>query len=99
MSSFAVQAGGVGVLVNPLAPPPGSSAELWMRLHALAPEAVVILKPDHVRDLFVRWYGLRALGPRLFLPGDVPRTAREPIPPHLDRSTGGRGVLRGRTQQ
>ena len=72
VSSFAVRSGGVGVLLDPLAPPPGSSAALWERLGALAPEVVVILKPDHVRDLdlFVRWYGLRALGPRLFLPGD-----------------------------
>ncbi len=76
MSSFAVQAGGVGVLVNPLAPPPGSSAELWMRLHALAPEAVVILKPDHVRDLFVRWYVLA----RRLVSGCDSRVPRNPWP-------------------
>ncbi len=81
VSSFAVEAGGVGVLLDPLAPRPGSSAEVWARLDALAPQAVVILKPDHVRDvdLFVRWYGARALGPRLFWPNDVPRTALEPV--------------------
>ena len=97
VSSFAVDAGGVGVLLDPLAPPPGSSAALWERLDALAPEAVVILKPDHVRDvdLFVRWYGLRALGPRLFLPGDVPRTALEPVLPG-DELPGGLRALQQR---
>jgi hypothetical protein len=83
VSSFAVDAGGVGVLLDPLAPPAGSSAALWERLEALAPEAVVILKPDHVRDvdLFVRWYGLRALGPRLFLPATFPAPRWSPSCP------------------
>ena len=100
VSSFAVHVGGVGVLLDPLAPPPGSSAALWERLDALAPEAVVILKPDHVRDLdlFVRWYGLRALGPRLFLPGDVPRTALEPVLPGDELPGGLRALDDGRDQ-
>jgi glyoxylase-like metal-dependent hydrolase (beta-lactamase superfamily II) len=44
---------------------------------------VVILKPDHVRDvdLFVRRYGARAFGPWLFYPGDAPRSALTAIEP------------------
>jgi hypothetical protein len=44
---------------------------------------VVVLKPDHVRDvdLFVRWYGARAFGPSLFWPDDVPRTPLEAVQP------------------
>ena len=50
------------VLLDPLAPPPGAR-DVWARLDALRPEAVVVLKPDHVRDvdLFVRWYGAARL--------------------------------------
>ena len=60
VSSFAVRSGGVGVLLDPLAPPP-SAAEAWERIEALQADAIVIMKPDHVRDvdLFVRWYGPR----------------------------------------
>jgi hypothetical protein len=38
---------------------------------------------DHVRDvdLFVRWYGVRALGPVLFWRDDVPKTELEQIRP------------------
>jgi len=45
--------------------------------------AVVILKPDHVRhvDLFVRGYGARAFGPRLFFRNDIPDTELEWIEP------------------
>jgi glyoxylase-like metal-dependent hydrolase (beta-lactamase superfamily II) len=44
---------------------------------------VVVLKPDHVRDvdLFVRRYGARAFGPRLFFRHDIPDTELEPIEP------------------
>lgn len=86
VSSFAVESRGVGILLDPLAPPPGSSAALWARLDVLAPRVIVVLKPDHVRDvdLFVRWYGARALGPRLFWPDDVPRAPLEPVMPGDD---------------
>lgn len=81
VSSFAVRSRGIALLLDPLAPPPAASPELWTRIEAFGPEAVVVLKPDHVRDvdLFVRWYGLRGLGPRLFWPDDVPRTELEPV--------------------
>ena len=62
---------------------------------------VVVLKPDHVRDvdLFVRWFDARALGPFLFWPGDVPRTKLEPLRPGDELPGGlraqhdGRGAL------
>jgi hypothetical protein len=98
VSSFAVASRGTGVLLDPLAPRPGAAPELWARLDALAPRAVVVLKPDHVRDvdLFVRWYRARALGPRLFWPGDVPRTALEPVLPGDELPGGLRALDDGR---
>ena len=44
---------------------------------------VVILKPDHVRDVdvFVRRYGARAFGPYLFWRTNVPETDLEGIEP------------------
>jgi hypothetical protein len=63
--------------------PPALAAEVWKRLDARPPSSVVILKPDHVRhvDLFVRRYGARAFGPRLFLRDDIPETKLEWIEP------------------
>jgi hypothetical protein len=82
VSSFAVRSRGVAILLDPLAPPPRERA-IWERLDALAPTVVVVLKPDHVRDvdLFVRWYGARAYGPDLFWRDDVPRTELEAVRP------------------
>jgi len=93
VASFAVESRGVAIVLDPLAPPP-SARDVWARLDALAPEAVVVLKPDHVRDvdLFVRWYGARAYGPPLFWRDDVPRTDLEPIRPG-DQLPGGLQAL------
>jgi hypothetical protein len=81
-------------LLDPLAPPP-AEREVWDRLAATPPEAAVILKPDHVRDvdLFVRWYGMPAYGPALFWPGDVPKTELEIVQPG-DELPGGLLALR-----
>src|SRR5256884_1685120 len=59
------------------------SAEFWKRLDARPPTLVVVLKPDHVRDvdLFVRRYHARAYGPALFWRDDIPETELEPIEP------------------
>jgi hypothetical protein len=75
VASFVVESRGEVIAVDPLAPPP-SARDVWDRLETRPPTAVVILKPDHVRDvdLFVRWYGARAFGPRLFWRDDVPHT-------------------------
>ncbi|HEX8101271.1 MAG TPA: hypothetical protein VF533_01530 [Solirubrobacteraceae bacterium] len=93
VASFAVASRGVTLLLDPLAPPPAERA-VWDRIEAARPDAVVVLKPDHVRDvdLFVRWYGARAYGPFLFWPGDVPRTELQAIRPG-DELPGGLQVL------
>jgi hypothetical protein len=82
VSSFSVESRGEVVVLDPLAPPP-ATREVWDRLDAAPPTTVVILKPDHVRDvdLFVRWYGARAYGPSLFFPGDIPKTELELVQP------------------
>jgi hypothetical protein len=82
VASFAVESRGAALVLDPLAPPPGAR-DVWARLEALRPQTVVVLKPDHVRDvdLFVRWYGARAYGPKLFWRDDIPRTELEPVRP------------------
>lgn len=83
VASFVVESRGEVVLLDPLAPPPIEGAEVYRRLDAHKPTAVVVLKPDHVRDvdLFVHWYGLTAHGPWLYWKGDVPRVELEPVLP------------------
>jgi hypothetical protein len=82
VASFAVESRGTAVVLDPLAPAPGAR-DVWARLDALRPEAVVVLKPDHVRDvdLFVRWYGARAYGPYLVWRDDIPHCDLEPVRP------------------
>ena len=100
VASFAVESAGVSILLDPLAPPPGTT-DVWERIDAAPPSVVVILKPDHVRDvdLFVRWYGARAYGPSLFWRDDVPHTELEPVHPGdvlpggLQAHHDGRGML------
>ena len=82
VASFAVESGGEMVLLDPLAPPPSARA-VWDRLEARPPTSIVVLKPDHVRDvdLFARWYGAAAHGPWLFWAGEAPRTEMRPVFP------------------
>jgi hypothetical protein len=82
VASTCVESGGETLVLDPLAPPP-AVAEVWERLEAHPPTAVVVLKPDHVRhvDLFVRRYGARAFGPRLFFREDIPETKLQFIEP------------------
>ena len=101
VASTCVESGGETLLLDPLAPPPDAS-ELWERIDARPPTAVVVLKPDHVRDvdLFVQRYGARAFGPYLFWRDDVPETELERIDPG-DRLPGGLVALydgRGRNE-
>ena len=79
-TSTCVESGSKTLVLDPQAPPPGA-VKVWERLDARPPTAIVVLKPDHVRDsdLFVRRYGPRTLGPGLFLRDDVPETILEPI--------------------
>ena len=83
VASFAVRSRGVALVLDPLAPPPVAGREVWERLEADPPSEVVVLKPDHVRDvdLFVRWYGARGHGPSLFWPDGVPRTPLAAVQP------------------
>jgi hypothetical protein len=100
VASFAVESRGVPILLDPLAPPPGAR-DVWERIDALAPRAIVVLKPDHVRDvdLFVRWYGADAYGPELYWRDDVPRTQLRRVDPGDELPGGlvakhdGRGML------
>jgi hypothetical protein len=101
VASTSVESGGETLLLDPLAPPPDAS-ELWERIDARPPTAVVVLKPDHVRDVdvFVQRYGARAFGPYLFWRDDVPETELERIDPG-DRLPGGLVALydgRGRNE-
>lgn len=82
VTSTAVESGGEMVLLDPLAPP-ADAEELWARFDARPATAVVVLKPDHVRDvdLFVRRYRARAFGPDLFFRDNVPDTDLEPVYP------------------
>jgi glyoxylase-like metal-dependent hydrolase (beta-lactamase superfamily II) len=56
---------------------------VWARLDHRPPTALVVLKPDHVRDidLFAERYDAGAFGPWLFWGGEAPRTQLEPIEP------------------
>lgn len=97
VTSTCVAAGGEVVLLDPLAPEP-DDAETWARLDAAPPTVVVVLKPDHVRDvdLFVRRYGARAFGPWLYYPGEAPRAAVAAIEPGSSIPGGLEAVYDGR---
>ena len=101
VTSTCVRSGGEVVLLDPLAPPQDDDP-VWGRLDADPPTAVVVLKPDHVRDVdrFVERYGARAYGPELFFRHDVPEAELEPVQPG-DELPGGLVALydgRGRNE-
>jgi hypothetical protein len=85
VTSTVVRSGSEVILLDPLAPPE-EAGEVWERLDSAPPTQVVVLKPDHVRDvdLVVSRYGARAFGPSLFWPGDVPETELEPLEPGME---------------
>jgi hypothetical protein len=82
VASTCVKSRGEVALLDPLAPPK-DAGEIWERLDADPPTLVVVLKPDHVRDvdLFARRYDARAFGPWLFWRQNIPETELEPIEP------------------
>jgi hypothetical protein len=82
VASFVVESRGEVVLLDPLAPPP-KARNVYDRLASHRPTRVVVLKPDHIRDvdLFVHWYGIPAHGPSLYQRGDVPTTELLPLFP------------------
>jgi hypothetical protein len=82
IASTCVESGGEVALLDPLAPADGAS-ELWSRLDGRPPTVVVVLKPDHVRDVdrFVVRYGAQPYGPDVFHKGDVTESELEWIGP------------------
>ena len=82
VNATCVESRGEVALLDPIAPADGAT-EIWARFDARPPTVLVILKPDHVRDvdLFARRYGGPAFGPSLFWRHDVPETEVEPIEP------------------
>ena len=100
VTSTCVESGGEVALLDPLAPP-DAAREFWERIDARPPTIVVILKPDHVRDvdLFVRRYAARAYGPNLFFRDNIPETDLEPIWPGSELPGGLRALYDGRGRQ
>jgi glyoxylase-like metal-dependent hydrolase (beta-lactamase superfamily II) len=101
VTSTCVQSQDEVALLDPLAPPE-SAREIWERLDRSPPSTIVVLKPDHVRDvdLFARRYDAQAFGPELFFPDNVPETKLEPVHPG-DELPGGLVALydgRGRNE-
>ena len=97
VTSTCVESGGEIAVLDPLVPRDDAS-ELWERLDARPPTMVVVLKPDHVRDVdaFVERYGARPFGPWLFWRDDIPKTELEPIQPDLELPGGFRTLYDGR---
>ena len=97
VSSTCVASGGEVALLDPLAPP-DDATEVWERLDSNPPTLVVVLKPDHVRDvdLFVRRYEARAYGPSLFWRENIPDTDLEPIEPGSELPGGLMALYDGR---
>jgi hypothetical protein len=82
VASTCVESGGEVLLLDAIAPPDDAD-DVWERLEARPPTVLVVLKPDHVRDvdLFARRYDARAYGPSLFWRHDIPDVELEPIEP------------------
>ena len=97
VTSTYVAGGGEVALIDPIAPP-GEATEFWARVDAAPPTLLVILKPDHVRDVdvFVRRYGARAFGPYLFWPDNIPETRLEGIEPGTTLPGGFQALYDGR---
>jgi hypothetical protein len=80
VTSTYVESGGERLVIDPLIPK-ASAEELWKRLDNRPPTMAAVIIPDHVRDIdeFVNRYKVRAFGPRLFWPDDMPKTHLEII--------------------
>lgn len=97
VASTCVESRGDILVLDPLAPP-AEAAAVWARLDVRPPTAIVVLKPDHVRDVdvFARRYRARAFGPRLFFRHDIPETELEWIQPGSQLPGGIVALLDGR---
>jgi glyoxylase-like metal-dependent hydrolase (beta-lactamase superfamily II) len=99
VTSTCVESGGAVALLDALAPPE-DAAEVWSRLDTRPPTYLVVLKPDHVRDvdLFARRYDVPAYGPDVFHRGDVPETELEWFGPGSELPGGLVGQYDGRNR-
>jgi hypothetical protein len=97
VASTCVESGVEVALLDPIAPP-DEADEVWDRLDARAPTLLVVLKPDHVRDVdvFAGRYGARAFGPSLFWRDDIPDTNLVPIEPGSELPGGFTALYDGR---
>jgi glyoxylase-like metal-dependent hydrolase (beta-lactamase superfamily II) len=98
VTAVCVESRGEVAVLDPIAPP--DNDEVWARLDARPPTLVVVLKPDHVRDVdaFTRRYGARPYGPRLFWPDDVPETRLQPFDPGEELPGGLLALFDGRAR-
>ena len=82
VTSTCVRSGSEVALLDPLAPKDEAEA-FWIRLDRDPPTCLVVLLPDHVRDVdvFARRYGVPAYGPYLFWRDDIPETDLVPVDP------------------
>src|SRR5262245_4210871 len=97
VASTCIESGGEVVLLDPMAPPPEEEG-FWERLDANPPTVIVILKPDHVRDVdrFIERYGARAYGPRLFWRDNIPEADLDGLEPGSSLPGGLETVYDGR---
>ena len=93
VTSTCVESRGEVAVIDALAPAEGSEA--WARFDARPPTLAIVLKPDHVRDIdvFVRRYGARGFGPRVYFRDDLPETVLEPLLPDGQELPGGLRTL------
>jgi hypothetical protein len=99
VTSTCVESRGEVALLDALAPPDRTD-EVWARLEARPPTLLVVMKPDHVRDvdLFARRYGARAFGPDVFFRGDAPETELDWIGPKSELPGGLVALYDGRSR-
>jgi glyoxylase-like metal-dependent hydrolase (beta-lactamase superfamily II) len=99
VTSTYVESGGEVAVLDALAPPDDTD-EVWARLEARPPTMLVVMKPDHVRDvdLFARRYQARAFGPDVFHSGDAPETELEWIGPKSELPGGLVALYDGRSR-
>jgi hypothetical protein len=97
VASTVVDSGAEVALLDPLAPPP-EAKEIWARLDVKPPTMVVVLKPDHVRDvdLFVNRYNAKGYGPWLYHRDKVPETELELVQPGIELPGGLMPLYEGR---
>ncbi len=82
VTTTVVKSRGEVFVIDPIAPDDAAKI-VWERLDVDPPTQLVVVKPDHVRDVdwFADRYGATAWGPGLVDPTDIPSTRLSPIYP------------------